>query len=49
MNKNPGRRQRRLAEREAKRKDGKRRSSFTEPHGKAVAVYRAGRVKEVER
>jgi hypothetical protein len=43
MNKNPGRKLRRLAAREAQRNDGKQRNSFTERPGNGVAIYRSGR------
>jgi hypothetical protein len=46
VNQKVGRSLRRLAEREAKRKDGKRRNSFSVRQGKGVAIYRSGRVKE---
>jgi hypothetical protein len=44
-----GRALRRLAEREAKRKDGRQRNSLSQRQGRGVVVYRAGRVKEPER
>jgi hypothetical protein len=44
-----GRRLRRLAEREAKRADGRQRNSFSQRQGRGMVVYRAGRVKEPER
>jgi len=40
---NAGRRLRRLAEREAKRRDGKQRNSVSDQRGKLIAVYRSGR------
>jgi hypothetical protein len=43
MKRNMGRSLRRLAEREARRKDGKERSNLTEQRGRTTAVYRAGR------
>jgi hypothetical protein len=43
MNKNPGRRQRRQAEREANRKDGRERNQFSVKQGQAFRVFRAGR------
>jgi hypothetical protein len=46
---NVGRKLRRLAEREARRKDGKQRSMLTDRRGKAILVYRAGRTRTTER
>jgi hypothetical protein len=40
------RKDRRLAEKEARRRDGKRRNTLSEQKGKRQAIYRAGRVKE---
>jgi hypothetical protein len=43
MSANGGRKLRRLAEREARRKDGKQRNSVSDQRGKLIAVYRSGR------
>lgn len=49
MNQNLGRKLRRLAEREDRRKDGKQRNTFTDRQGKGIMVYRAGRTRTPER
>jgi hypothetical protein len=49
MNREAGRALRRLAEREAKRKDGRQRNSLSARQGRGVVIYRAGRVRELGR